>query len=250
MGVWGTGIFSDDTASDVRAAYREYLAQGMDGMAATDKVLHDFRTSIDDPDDGPPLWLGLAAIQSRYGRLELRVRDRAVAIIDNGTDLARFAGKPQLHRARARVLEKLREQLFSPQRAPVKIRAQVPFECDWEPSEIVGFRRDSGEWLTLYVRRIHVKDRDRYPEICILDIPFDNAHEATATTRVRDIKGKAAHGNSFRLVGLKKRDQNSERIRRTGKIVVPPIEMDGQTFSTAYVPWKQFENFLSHYLLD
>lgn len=36
MGVWGAGLFSDDTALDVRGAYRERLANGMAGPEATD----------------------------------------------------------------------------------------------------------------------------------------------------------------------------------------------------------------------
>lgn len=250
MGVWGTGLFSDDTALDVRDAYRKCLLEGMDGAPATDKILNDFRTSIEDPDEGPPLWLALAATQWRYGRLEQRVRDRALTIIESGADLARFSAKPRLERARARVLETLRDRLLSAQRAPVKLRPEVPLVCDWEAGEVIGFRRESGEWLTLYVRSIVEKKRDRYPEICVLDVPFEQAHEITAETRVRDIKGKAAHGNCFRLIGLKKRDRNSERIKRTHNIVTPPIAVDGPKFSTAYVPWKRLDEFFSHYLLD
>jgi hypothetical protein len=249
MGVWGTGLFSDDTALDVRDAYRTCLAEGMEGAEATEKILHEFRSSVDDPDDGPPLWLSLAATQWRYGRLEQRVRDRALAIIDNGSDAARFSQQVRLQRARARVLEKLRERLVSPQRAPVKIRPEVPLECDWDAGEIVGFRRDSGEWVPLYVRSIVTKQRDRYPEVCVLALPFEEASTATAGTRVRDIKGHSALGNCFRIIGLKKRDRKSQRIQRTHTIVEPRIPIDGPT-SRVYVPWKNLDGFLTMYLLE
>ena len=104
MGVWGAGIFSDDTAADVRDEYRDCLAEGLGGTAATDKLLILFKDSQDDPDDGPPFWLSLAATQSRCGRLETRVRDRALKIIDDGSDIVRFEGNPSLKRARTQIL--------------------------------------------------------------------------------------------------------------------------------------------------
>src|SRR5271165_3962132 len=111
MGVWGVGILSDDTAADVRDEYRSHLADGLDGPGSTNKVLESFGSSIDDVDDGPPFWLGLAATQTRCGRLEDRVRDRALTIIADGSDLKRFAEQPRLQAARRRVLEKLEKQL-------------------------------------------------------------------------------------------------------------------------------------------
>src|SRR5690348_12038595 len=218
MGVWGAGLFSDDTALDVRGAYRERLANGMAGPAATDELLASFEH------DDPSFWLALAATQWRCGRLEDRVRDHALRIIDDGSDLRRFAELPKLQRSRARVLAKLREDLHSPQPAATTVRRRIPAQCDWHKGEIVGFRRDSGTWLTLYVREIAVtKDGDEYPEVCVLDIPFERAHDVAASTAVRDIPGTAVTGkNCFRIFGLKKRDRNSDRIKRSG-IIVPHI---------------------------
>jgi hypothetical protein len=70
MGAWGTGTFSDDTAADIRDTYREYLADSLDAVAATDKLLSEYSQSLEHPDDGPSFWLGLAAVQYRLGRLD------------------------------------------------------------------------------------------------------------------------------------------------------------------------------------
>jgi len=63
MGAWNTAIFGDDTACDVRDAYRELVANGSSGPQATDQLLREWRDIIADEDDGPVFWLALAATQ-------------------------------------------------------------------------------------------------------------------------------------------------------------------------------------------
>jgi hypothetical protein len=67
---------------------------------------------------------------------------------------------------------------------------------------------------------------------------------------VRDIKGHSAFGNCFRIIGLKKRDRNSEGIQRTHTIVEPRIPIGGPATSRVYVPWKNLDRFLTTYLLE
>lgn len=69
MGTWGAAIFSDDTASDVRDQFRDLIGEGLSTEQATDKLLREYASSLDDPDDGPPFWLGLAVTQWNCGRL-------------------------------------------------------------------------------------------------------------------------------------------------------------------------------------
>jgi len=76
MGTWGTAIFSDDTASDVRDEFRDLIGEGLSTEQATDKLLREYAPSLDDPDDGPPFWLGLAVTQWKCGRLLERVKEK------------------------------------------------------------------------------------------------------------------------------------------------------------------------------
>jgi len=48
MGVWGTGIFSEDIACDIREAYRELVGEGLTGQQATDALLEEWREDLDD----------------------------------------------------------------------------------------------------------------------------------------------------------------------------------------------------------
>jgi hypothetical protein len=50
MGVSSTAIFGDDSACDVRDAYRELVANGLSGPEATDQLLREWGDIIDDED--------------------------------------------------------------------------------------------------------------------------------------------------------------------------------------------------------
>ena len=39
MGTWGTGIFSDDNAADLRDDYRDFIGDGLSSREATDRLL-------------------------------------------------------------------------------------------------------------------------------------------------------------------------------------------------------------------
>ncbi len=52
MGTWSVGIFADDDAQDARDSYREILNTGLDGVAATDKFLKEWKGAMKDSDDG------------------------------------------------------------------------------------------------------------------------------------------------------------------------------------------------------
>jgi hypothetical protein len=67
MGAWGTGLWSDDTACDVRATYREALEDGLSNEEAADKVLAEFAPDLADEDSAPVVWLALAVSQHQRG---------------------------------------------------------------------------------------------------------------------------------------------------------------------------------------
>jgi hypothetical protein len=118
MGAWGTALFSDDTASDVRDDYRDHVGDGLSGPAATDRLLNEWRQTLSDPDEGPVFWLALAATQWKCGRLETRVLEKALEVIAGGSDLHRWQDNPRLLKKRQAVLVKLGEQLRSPPPPP------------------------------------------------------------------------------------------------------------------------------------
>jgi hypothetical protein len=112
MGMWGAGIFDDDTAADVRLDYVAAVDEGASPSEATHRVLESWRTSNADPDQGPVIWLALAAVQLDRNELQEPVRAAALDVIERGAGLDRWreAGEEALRERRA-VLEELRRRL-------------------------------------------------------------------------------------------------------------------------------------------
>jgi hypothetical protein len=48
VGTWGTGIFDDDVAADVRGAWDDAVASGANATEATQRVLDEFNELIED----------------------------------------------------------------------------------------------------------------------------------------------------------------------------------------------------------
>jgi hypothetical protein len=153
MGTWGTALFSDDTACDVRDAYRALLADGYSGPKATTKLLSDWKDELVDEDDGPIFWLALAATQWQCGRLETRVKAKALKILDNESSLARWseAGSAKILKQRRATLEKLRVQLLSPQPAAKTLRKPRRDSCPWEVGDVLAYRLRSRRYVLLHI---------------------------------------------------------------------------------------------------
>lgn len=127
MGTWNAEVFGDDVALDIREAFLERLANGEVGKQASAGVLKDFEGELADVDDGPVLWLALAATQWEHGCLQDDVKARALAAIDADDTLARWA-EPERAK-RKRVLATLAKRLLSPQPKAKRPRRQETVEA-------------------------------------------------------------------------------------------------------------------------
>lgn len=67
MGAWGPGIFSNDTACDVKDMYHDLLAYGYDDLKAESMVIDYWIPEIGATDEEPAFWLALAATEHKYG---------------------------------------------------------------------------------------------------------------------------------------------------------------------------------------
>jgi len=121
VGTWGTGLFSDDVACDLRDHYRALIEDGVEDAAATRLTTEKFRAYLDQP-DGIAL-LALAVTQSTLGRLDPEIRDKALAVLDRGADLDQWQREnPKLQPKRRAALDKIRAQLAGPQPARKRLR--------------------------------------------------------------------------------------------------------------------------------
>ncbi|CRK57151.1 hypothetical protein [Alloactinosynnema sp. L-07] len=118
MGTDGPALISDDTAADVRDAYRDALAHGRTDDDAEAAALREFAD-----EDQVVVVLALAVTESTMGRLGDDLRARALTMLDAGGDLDRWAeAGPAAVRRRAAALAKVRAQIEGPQPARRTVR--------------------------------------------------------------------------------------------------------------------------------
>ncbi len=171
MGVWGTAIFSDDLAADVRDMFTDLISDGLSPAEATDKIVADLTSTLDEPGDTGVLWMALAATQWKNGRLLDKVRDRAISAIDSGDDFVRWQdqSKTQIHQ-REKHIAKLREQLLKPQPPAKKIKKRVRASTDFIAGDVVRYRYDDTLWVLFVVLKIWGDRGGDYHNICLLGL--------------------------------------------------------------------------------
>ncbi len=152
MGAFGTGIFADDEALDVRSEYYAgFLADAQSDAVATDAIMRQYSASWDDPASNTGFWLGLALTQWKLGRLDPRVRTASFRILDEGLDLRKWEGSPAAdRRKRERALEQTRQTLESPQPPAKAMPKPLPMQLPgWEFGEVVGVRTGQEQRIAL-----------------------------------------------------------------------------------------------------
>ena len=175
MGVWGTALFSDDVACDIRDHYRQLLEDSVDDDAATRLTLEKFEGYLEEP--GGVALIAFAVTQSKLGRLEPDVCDRALAIIDAGADLAVWEQEnPKLLPKRRAVLEKARAQLTGPQPARKRLRPPKRVLSGLAAGDILALALP-GRLVLLRVVRVRAHRRGETPVLEELD--FDGTEVPT-----------------------------------------------------------------------
>jgi hypothetical protein len=152
VGAWGTAVFSDDLAADVRGNWRELLLDGHDTDAAAEQMMRSYQHAIADEDDVTVFWLAFAAAQIETGRLQDSVKEKALAIIAAGGDVGRWAEEdPTLARQREQVLDRLATKLRGRQAQPKRLRRQKSLGVAFDVGDVVLVRSRSGERRALAV---------------------------------------------------------------------------------------------------
>ncbi len=150
MGAWGTGVFSDDFACDVREAYRDAIIAGLTASAAEEQVIAALACDGHDGIEASTFWIALGLAEHEVGRLSDATRERAIAAIDTEDNLRAFrdlldgdAQDAALLQARERALQTARATLLKPQPKPKKLRGRRPppyTAISWEVGRLYAFR--------------------------------------------------------------------------------------------------------------
>jgi len=162
MGSWGVGIYSNDTAADIREDFRALIAEGLSADAATQRLHDEYGIGSGDNGDND-FWIGLAATQHQVGHVAPSVIDRALRIVEDPAELERWDIK---HRARrAAALEKLRLQLLQPAPAPKRLRARKKVVTSLQAGQHVVFEVPGVGAVLLRVEAVQEDKRGQYPRV-------------------------------------------------------------------------------------
>ena len=222
MGTWGTGLFSDDEACDLRDDYRDYLGEGLSGEEATNRLIKEYGIDKREPWGDTVFWLALSSVQWMAGRLEERVLQRALEIIDSGEDLKRWEeNDKQSIRKRKEVLQKLKNKITSPQPKPKKYKKRYKGKVDWDIGDILKYQMKSGEFVLFRLVGIH---KDKGGEFPIFEM--FNWFGKSSSERVK-YQNLEIFPNQFMVLGWSEKELPNERIsvfKRKTKTSTKPFQ--------------------------
>ena len=138
MGAWGTAIFSDDEACDIRTEYNAMAAYIDDDELILKKLKEYFKVKSELNDMDAVFWYAVAAQQVKYGRLCDEVKEYALECIKRRYTFDGWYNEKDCAK-RAAVLGTLKEQLTSQQPLRRKISKPKRFKAIW--------RQDMDYWF-------------------------------------------------------------------------------------------------------
>lgn len=253
MGTWGTEIFSDDLASDIKSEFRDKIGFGKTSIEATEELLIDYSEEIKDYDESSVFWLSLASTQWSLGRLLENVKEKALEIIENGRDLDRWKDDLNNLKKRKTVLDKLKIKLLSEQPKQKMIAKPFIRETILEKGDIISYQLKNEKFVILKIIDIRTDQcGDRYPLIETLNF-YENVipklseienldyKDLDKNGRINDGFLKIEPSGQFYLSPYGKRDiEPVERI----KILVKKTNVKSRKGTSPLFWWRDFDNLI------
>jgi len=156
MGAWGTGLYSSDTALDVRGSFREIKRLPVGPEKLIDNLLEGFPGGTDEDDeDYCTFWMVLADQFHAHAIDHEDTFARARSIIEGGQDLAlnRDLGMEEADlKKREKALETLLAKWATPHPKPKKrnlLKVKEPFVM--EPGQCIAYRTMEGNGPNLHL---------------------------------------------------------------------------------------------------
>lgn len=243
MGAWGTGIFSDDFASDLKSEFRNHIGDGKTSEEATDLLLNEYSQEVNDYDNKSVFWLSLAATQWNCGRLIEKVKTKAIEIIDKEADLKKWEYDPKLFKRRREVLLKLKKQLLSSQPPVKKIPRHIKSFTDLEIGDVISYKTLADKFILFRVIGYHEDKGGKFAVTELLDWYGSKIPSLNEINKL-NIKIKEQFAISpfkfpplkqFLLEGMQKRYFPKERVNLIAKHS-KPVEQNPSGFTI--LMWK------------
>ena len=142
MGAWGTGLYQDDMALDIRDTVKDELKLGtpLNKIMTQLKVNYDIG-EFENNDEESIFWCVLADTLWELGRLDDETKNKALYWIERGGDIERWITEDsRLASTREKVFIKLRKKLLSQQPSKKYIAKQRFYECPWNIGDVFAIK--------------------------------------------------------------------------------------------------------------
>lgn len=175
MGAWGTRIFSDDEALDIRGDFRDMVGLGESPATATSKLMKEWSVGTRAPSvadcefvEWGRFWMFLAAAKWEVGRLDKANRDRALKFIREGGDVEDYTTR-RAQAKRAEVLERFAAKLEGPQPEKADIPKPKVYRTNWKLGMVFAYRLASGKYALLRVIEFSKSKLDKLAVVEVID---------------------------------------------------------------------------------
>jgi hypothetical protein len=231
MGTWGTGLYSDDIACDVRDDYKDILGDGIPEPEATKRLMEQWKNELSDPDTASVFWLTLADVQWNLGRLQVKVKKEAYSVIENGSDITRWLPDKKLVIKRKGVLERLSQKLDTPQSAEKKVKKRFTDSTDWNLGDVYSLRLKSGKLVLLHVIGFHQDKGGRGPVCEVLEWIGEIVPDRKALEKMgyKFAQEPLQHICQFLLSSLSGKDFRSESVNLVAQNIKPKQKCSSYT---------------------
>ena len=270
MGFWGTSLYANDCACDVRDGYLRLLQMKYSNEDAYLEMLKEFAEYIGSEEE-PLFWYALADTQWKNGRLTPEVKEKAMCYLEcNGG--AEFWGEgTKAYQGWLKTIEKLTERLNKPQ--PREKRIEAPTDYQYNPGSIGDVfayqfhsaaakkRQYDGKYILFQKVDDRINGRDlRCPCVIFFDKLYDHIPTQIDLTQLRILPFDtperfmpSGKNSEFPLLNLgavldlyKKRNSPEKHITYIGSLnVVHPIPNGGNMHSE--FGWDDIEQTLLYY---
>lgn len=144
MGAWGTTLYANDTACDIRGDYVDKLKRGKTNIEATQELIKQNESIIGDVEEEPLFWYALADTQWNYGRLLPEVKEKALFFIRNNQEIERWrdSGEEKMNKW-LQALRNLEKKLNEPLPKEKKVYKYRFYQCQWKLGDVYAYRFSS-----------------------------------------------------------------------------------------------------------
>lgn len=141
MGAWGTSLYANDFACDVRDDYIDKLRRGKSNEETTQEIIDGNLEIIGDTEEEAIFWFALADTQWNYGRLLSEVKKKALDFLERDEEIERWKNleKKQLQEWMD-VRKELKEKLYSPLPPQKKVSIYQLYKCKWQLGDVFAYQ--------------------------------------------------------------------------------------------------------------